>query len=193
MFLFIAALRVRHQKNDITSRRFTPPVISASGIEDHNPRNAQELRNHISNVMSGFDNSNSVINKAQFANINKVEYKFGPSDIMFNGNEFYRTFTLKAILLRSVRNGDGSFGVRHSTITITRNQMITFNAGNNRWFWIMFQASGSSQLSSGLRGACQNVVFEVTKMSANELTQVYNEMVTAVNNQKASIGGHFKL
>ena len=178
-----------------TLKRLTNPVSVVKGVTDSRLKNQNELKKRITSVLKGFDNVDSIVKKAQISNMNIVKFKFGPSDISFrNGNEFYRTFTLTSVFVRSMKNSNGTYTLRHSSVTTTREQIIKFDRGDPKFFWLMFQASsGGSGMSAPVLGLCRDFAFSITKMTSSELAKVYQGMISKSNQQKVKIGSSFSL
>ena len=179
MFLFIVSLRAP-KPNKFSFYDPTDPEVKSDGIEDHNPKNVNELRKHIRNILDGYDNVDSVVGKAQFANINKIEFNFGPEVAKIEeGGVFHRFFTLKAVFLRSIKNKDGSFNVRHYTMTVTKNIWKI----KMPYCWIHRSPAGTPYLLDPWSYLLMNKI---------DVAEMYNEMRAVLNKQITEIIGSFK-
>ena len=191
MFLFLFALRVRQQTNSYRDgyKYYRPAVASVGGVEDHYLKNADELRNHLSKILNGFNDAKSITNRAKLTNISTIKFKFDASDINLVDRldcEFSRTYSLKSVFLRTTKNSDGSFNVRHSTSTATKDVVFSFQDGpamgyNDRVIWYIYRASLRKGDMESF-GKIKSFIFDYIKMSASEITQLYNEMRAKISN-----------
>ena len=125
-------------KQTLSSRYYTEPTSTTSGLSDCHLNNKNELKNHISSLLSGYSNANIVVRQAQFLNINRAYVKLDSFNISVSDNEeFVRTFSLTTIFLRSIVNKDGSYDVRHYKV-VTSRQQITSLISDQKFFTMLY-------------------------------------------------------
>ena len=171
------------------SRIYDQSTSKVSGVTDHHLRNTEELKNHVSYLLQGYDNINNVLRKAQFSSINKIEYRFNSSGYSVNQQDFIRTFTLTTTLLRSIKNTDGSYDVRYSKVVTTKNMYQKLDRMNE----LVIKLAQIPELTGRTDYEIQCELKRLNSMSKSELSMVFNEMISTANTYKANTIKLFKL
>ena len=187
MFLFI--LQTRIVKDEFITRVYGDPISSVSGVIDNHLKNKEELKKYLSSILNGHDNLQHVIKSAELCNINKMECKYSSSNFDLQNEAFHRTFSLTSVLLRSIRNKDGSYDVRYSKVTTIEHQFISFlvvNGITNRGLYAIYQLAESGDKRGDVLRVGKSISELINRSKKDEITQVYNEMVTTTINQKAN-------
>lgn len=170
-------------------RTYGPSTSTFSGVIDRHLNNKEELKNYLSQILQGYDGIDSIIKRAQLSSFSKIEYKFDESDYdQFLLPDFVRTFSLKATLLRSIKNKDGSYDVKHSQV-VTKKKQYQKAYKLER---IIAKYPGSETLVS-LDKELLRELSSLYEISKEEIYEVYNEMISATNNHKAEAEYLFKL
>ena len=160
--------------------------------------NKEELKNHLFNVLKDFDNINSLVNRAQFSDAKKLMYKFESSKYYQNSiykDGLYRTLAIKATFISSVKNNDGSFSVKHCTVTSSRElfYQIPFESGIN--YWLKYNeytnpyeyqyCRNTCVMCSQPRIRCNTKRIEALK--GPQIQQIFNELNDAINQKRNNI------
>lgn len=179
MFLFLLGSRIYYDFQDPGCQ-----TIVNEQVENH-PKNADELKNHISSVLSASGKADTFAKKAQVGNVRKVVYNLVSTNY-YNKREtpkiLYRTFSLKTTFISSSKNSDGSFNVKHYTVTSTKELRLVFDSIQGVFIhpkiptmYFVYYKNGSPGWGdlAGLKGY--------------EVTNYCNQLIEATNTQRAKI------
>ena len=179
MFLFLLGYRVNYDFYDPGCK-----TVVDEQVENH-PRNTDELKNVISNVLAGSENIDIFARKAQFGNVRKVAYNLVSTNY-YNKKEtqkiLYRKFSLTTTFISSAKNSDGSFSVKHYKMTSTKELQLVFSNVHSVFI--------HPKVSTNYFAYTPSMMFmmgEISNLKGQEVAKYCDELISATNSQKAKI------
>ena len=174
-------------------------VIACRGIEavirdqgEIRLNNKEELKNFLFNSLKFYGDISSFAKRAQFANVKSIVYEFRSTNYVTTPTDpkkASRFFYLDARFIKSVKNSDGSYSVKHCRIVSSKEALYS-PSSNRAYNFIRLDPQFPTTIELCIqygppRFTCPRE--NIQSLKGEQIQQVYDQLIGAINDKRANI------